>query len=214
MNSKVLLVSNSALVFLAFALGAFLYPALPDTVASHWNAAGEVNGYMEKFWGVFLLPSLMLGVFLLGMVLPLIDPLKKNIDAFRTYYDALWLVILLFLLYVHSLSLFWNIGYRFDFSLALVPAFAVFWMSLGVFLRHSRRNWFVGIRTPWTLSSDSVWEKTHIFAGRLFLMSGLLVSLGVVFPHYLFVFIFVPLMGTVLATVVYSYVAYRKESSQ
>jgi len=84
--------------------------------------------------------------------------------------------------YVYALSLLWNIGSRFDISRMLMPAIAVLWYVLGSVLQQSKRNWFMGIRTPWTLSNDVVWHKTHQLGGKLFKLSALIVLVSIFVP--------------------------------
>jgi uncharacterized membrane protein len=199
------------LVIVAFVAGAISYPYLPALIASHWNAIGEVNGYMSKFWGVFLVPVIMLGMFALYLVIPFIDPLKTNLKSFRDYYDGLWALLLVFMLYVFGLQLAWNLGARFDFGRALIPAFAILWYVLGIALGKVKRNWFMGIRTPWTLSSDVVWEKTHALGGKLFQLAAVLSLSGLFFRGGLVIFtILVPILVVAAVTVTYSYVVYRQ----
>ena len=203
------------LVLLSAVIGAVAYPALPDQIASHWNAAGEADGAMPKFWGVFLFPALM-GVLLIAYVaIPKIDPLRANIESFRTYYDKLWVAMFLFFFYIFGLMLAWNFGYRFNFTALMIPAMAFLWYSLGVLLEKSRRNWFVGIRTPWTLSSDAVWEKTHTLGGKLFRVAAMLGLAGFFFrdPNYAIALVAIPAAAIAAITIVYSYAAYRREET-
>ena len=211
LTPKISAVINLSLVVIAFVTGVVVYPHLPALVASHWNAAGDVNGYLGKFWGVFLLPIIMLGLLGLYLIIPKIDPLKANLKSFRNYYDGLWTLILAFMLYVFGLQLAWNLGARFDFGHALVPALAVLWYVTGVVLGKVKRNWFMGIRTPWTLSSDAVWDKTHAFGGKLFKIAAVISLLGIFFRGGLvIVMVIVPVLIVAVATVPYSYVVYRK----
>ena len=93
----------------------------------------------------------------------------------------------------------------------MVPALALLWYLLGVFLSKTKRNWFVGIRTPWTLSSDEVWDKTHALSAQLFKLVGILSLVGIFFSNAISIFfILVPAIGVTIAAVVYSYVAYRQ----
>ncbi|MEJ2568691.1 MAG: DUF1648 domain-containing protein, partial [candidate division WOR-3 bacterium] len=80
-----------ALLFLSFAITLYFYPQIPDKMATHWNAKGEVNGYMQKFWGTFLIPLILTGMVLLFVLIPIIDPLKENIKKFRKYYN--WFIV-------------------------------------------------------------------------------------------------------------------------
>ncbi len=200
------------LLALSFGAGVVLYPSLPDQVVSHWNAAGEADGMMGKFWGVFLFPIIMVALFGLYLLIPKIDPMRANIESFRKQYNAFWVFLFLFFTYVFGLTLAWNSGYVFDFTTWIIPAIAALFWFLGAFIKKSKRNFFVGIRTPWTLSSDTVWEKTHALGGKLFKLSASISLLGIfVGGDMAILFILVPVVVTVLVTVVYSYLEYRKE---
>ena len=85
------------IILLSFAIAIYIYPQMPDKMASHWNTKGEVDGYMSKLWGVFLMPVISIALFLMFILIPKIDPLKKNIDKFRKYYDGFIVLIILFL---------------------------------------------------------------------------------------------------------------------
>ncbi len=204
-----------AFIIGALAYGAYLYPALPDQLASHWGAAGDVNGTMPKFWGVLFAPLMALGLYLLfALVIPRIDPLRQNIAAFRPWYN--WFVVILtaFMAYVQVLTLVWNSGTHFNMAAALMPSVGVLIFCIGILLRHSKRNWFIGIRTPWTLSSDRVWDETHRLGATLFQISGVLIVLSIFVPQYTFAVTFASLIGTALVTVVYSYILFRREERQ
>jgi uncharacterized membrane protein len=211
MNTKTTNILMLLLVVGTIITGVILYPYLPAQVASHWNTAGEVNGYMGKFWGVFLVPLIMAGLFVLYAVIPRIDPMKENIASFRRYYNGFWVLISLFFVYVFALQLIYNLGVTFDFTYAMVPALAVLWYVLGAFMEKTKRNWFVGIRTPWTLSSDKVWDKTHALAGKLFKFAAVLSLSALLFKNDAVVFVLVgPAVVVALVTIVYSYVVYKK----
>ena len=214
MSSKITNFILPGVVLLVVLAGAITYPILPDQIASHWNAAGEADGYMDKFWGIFLLPLVMAGMYLFYFVIPKIDPLKKNIESFRPTYNTFWLWMFVFLLYIFGLSMVWNFGYRFNFTVAIVPAIAAFLYIIGVVLEKSKRNWFVGIRTPWTLSNDVVWDKTHKLGGRLFKVAAVISLLGLFLRGELPVLavLAAPVAIVAVVTIVYSYVEFRKNS--
>ena len=150
------------MIALALLVGIALWDQLPDPMASHWNANDQVDGYMSKFWGVFLLPLMTLGMFVLFMAVPNIDPLKANIAQFRETFNVFILLIIAFMLYIYGLTLAWSLGYQdFNMSTAMLPFMGVLFIAIGFMLRKAKRNFFIGIRTPWTLSSDTVWDKTH-----------------------------------------------------
>lgn len=202
---------SALIVGVAIFLSVVLYPHMPEMMASHWGVSGEVNGYMPKFWGLFLMPMVSLGMLGLFWFIPKIDPLKKNIDSFRAYYDEFVLVLLLFLFYMHGATLVWNLGIVFDMGIAVVAPIGLLFIFIGRILEHSKRNWFVGIRTPWTLSSDVVWDKTHAFGARLFRMAGFAILLSLLYPPALFPVVFISAIGASLVPIVYSYVLYRRE---
>ena len=145
------------------------------------------------------------------MAIPRIDPLKNNIEKFRKYYDGMVIVFGLYMLWIFLFTLLWNMGIMIGTELALSPAFAALFYYLGIMMENSKRNWFVGIRTPWTLSSDSVWEKTHRIGGRLFKACGLIALAGIFFPSLFIYFILIPVLFTAGYTIIYSYVEYGKE---
>jgi uncharacterized membrane protein len=154
MSTRLTLVLSLVSVLLALSLSLVFWPRLPDPMASHWSAAGEVDGYMPRFWGVALMPLVTLAMLGLFLLVPQIDPLRSNIQAFRPIYNLFIFFVILFLLYVHLLTLLWNVGYRLAIDRALPPALGLLFLLIAYLLRHARRNWFIGIRTPWTLSSD------------------------------------------------------------
>lgn len=206
-KSKIIIL---AIIFLSFIVGIYLYPQMPDKMASHWNTQGEVNGYMPKFWGLFLMPLISLSLFFLFILLPKIDPLKENIEKFRKHFDGFLILIFFFLFYVHLLTIFWNMGIVFNMNRVLIPALGILFFYCGILIENAKRNWFVGIRTPWTLSSDIVWEKTHKVGGKLFKIAGVIAVSGIIFPNYAFFFIIIPILLVAVYTVLYSYLEYRK----
>ncbi len=142
--------------------------------------------------------------------IPRIDPLKKNIEKFRGYFENLILVIILFLFYIYSLTLLWNLNYRFDMTAAIIPAIGLFIFYTGTVLERAKRNWFIGIRTPWTLSSDEVWDKTNKLGGKIFKAVGIISLLGIVFADYAIYIFLAPLLSGVFYVMVYSYFEYQK----
>ena len=170
------------LILISFGLGTYFFPQMSDKMASHWNFRGEVDDYLPKFWGLFLMPVVSLGLFLLFLLIPKIDPLKANIEKFRKYFDGFIVLIMVFLFYIYLLSIVWNLGKRFDMSRMMIPALGILFYYCGILIENAKRNWFIGIRTPWTLSNEKVWERTHKIGGKLFKIAGLIAFLGILFP--------------------------------
>ena len=202
------------LILISFGIGAYFSPQMPEKMASHWNTKGEVDGYMSKFWGLFLMPIILLGLFLLYVLIPKIDPLKENIAKFRKYFDGFIVLITLFLFYIYLLSIAWNLGKRFNMGQMMMPALGMLFYYCGILTENAKRNWFIGIKTPWTLSSERVWDKTHKIGGKLFKAAGLIAFLGIFFPNYAFYFILVPALLVAFYTIIYSYFEYQKETKR
>jgi len=199
------------ILVLTFAVGIIAYPFMPDLMASHWGFSGEVNGYMPKIWGLFLVPVISAGLALLLLFIPRLDPLRENIEKFRETYELFIIVMLLFLLYLQVLTITWNLGIRFNITQLLSPAMAALFYACGILIGKAKRNWFIGIRTPWTLSSDRVWDKTHAIGGRLFKIAGVLALGGILLPGLAWLFLLGPVLLISVYLVVYSYLEFRKE---
>jgi uncharacterized membrane protein len=200
------------LVILAsFAVSIFFYPQMPNEMASHWNAQGEVDGYTSRFWETFLLPFTMIILALFFAIIPKIDPLKENIEKFRKYFDGFIILFLVFMLLVHFQIILWNFGIQISPNTIMPIAIGFLFFYIGILLKNAKRNWFIGIRTPWTLSSENVWNKTHKIGAKLFKIAGIISIIGVFFQSYSIFFILIPTFFTAFYLIVYSYFEYQKE---
>jgi uncharacterized membrane protein len=198
-------------LIITFAITIAVYPAAPDSIVSHWNAAGEANGSMSKFWGLFLIPLIMTAFVALFALLPRIDPYKKNYEKFRDYYEGFILVFVFFMLAIQVQIILWSLGYQISPNLTFPLLIGILFIYIGFLLGHAEQNWFVGIRTPWTLSSKTVWKKTHEIGGKLFIIAGVISFVGIVAGAYALWFVLVPVFAVAVFTVVYSYIEYQKE---
>jgi len=152
--------------------------------------------------------SLLLLLFFVAI--PRIDPLKANIEKFRRYYDGFIVLCTIFFLYLHVLTILVNLGLTFEMNQALALAMGLLFFAAGVMMENAKRNWFIGIRTPWTLSNDAVWEKTHRLGGRLFRFAGLVACLGILLPKYALLFIMGPVLLVSAYATVYSYQEFHR----
>ena len=123
-------------------------------------------------------------------------------------------LFLAFMVYVQLLTIYFNLGHEFSMTQAMVPALGFLFIVLGFFLRKAKRNWFFGIRTPWTLSSENVWQKTHELGSKLFIISGAIALLGIIFPEIGIWLVLAPVLISTVALVVYSFLEYGKEKNQ
>ena len=204
-------IAISGLVLLSFILSIYFYPQVPEQMATHWNSQGEVDGYMSKLWGLFFMPLVITGLVIMLMVIPRIDPKKENIVKFREYYDGFIVILILFMVAVHLQILLWNTGIKISPNAVLPLGIGLLFYYIGILTENAERNWFIGIRTPWTLSSDRVWKRTNRLAGKLFRIAGIAAIFGAFFPEFAIYFILVPVIFVAGFTVVYSYIEYQKE---
>jgi len=207
-KSEILIVG---IALLSFAIGVYYYPQMPEQMASHWNAKGQVDDYLSKFWGLFLIPIALVPLALFFIVFPRIDPLRENIEKFRRYYDGFVILFMVFMVFVYFQTILWNIGIKLSPNLFLPIGAGIMFIGTGILVENTKQNWFIGIRTPWTMSSESVWDKTHRMAGKLFKIAGVIAIVGILFQSYAVYFVLVPAILVAVYTVGYSYFEYKKE---
>jgi uncharacterized membrane protein len=202
-------ISSLVLIFIAFAAAAALYSRLPEAMPTHWDASGIADGFTPKPWGPFVLPLAMLGTFALLSVLPLISPRGYDIARFRGVFDVVSLSLVGFLFLVHVLALMQGLGFEVPMRSSIGAGAGLLIVVVGNFMGKMRRNFFIGIRTPWTLASEEVWLRTHRLGGKTFVMGGALMAAEALFGAG---------SAAVLTTlgiaagipVVYSFVIYRR----
>ena len=195
---------------LMLAAGLFFAPQLPQQMPSHWNAAGEVDGYMDKGAHVYGFPIATLLLGLLLVYIPEIDPLKRNVEKFRKEYDLFTAFFAAFMAFIYAITLAWGLGHEFPMNLAVLPAIAALMYLSGQLMEKSKRNWFIGVKTPWTLSSDRVWRKTHDLAAKMF-KGFAFAFLALLFYPQAALAVTLVLLGGVAIIIVYSYLAYKEE---
>lgn len=202
------------------ALGLFLFmlgvtfhgfTQIDGDVAVHFDSDGEPDRSTDKFEGLAVLPVISLGIFLLLKFIPRIDPLGENVSEFRPALNWLAVFTVGFLAYIQCVVVAWNLGFGFDVSRAVVPAIGAMYYALGLLFERAERNWFVGLRTPWTLSSDDVWRRTHQMTAPLLKFSSVFVLGSLVFPDLMVYFVVVPAAAVALFSTVYSYRLYSEK---
>lgn len=195
------------------AFTAAVYTRLPARIATHWNLAGEPDGWSGRA-GAWLLPAVALGTWALLMVVPRIDPRRENYARFRGTYLLVVNLTLLFLGVLHIVTLGYALGWPVEVDRLVNAMLGVLFVGMGNVLPRVRPNWFLGIRTPWTLESNRVWRETHRMGGRVFVAGGGLLLLLALLPGTVSEWLLLPvLLGTALLPVAYSYVAWRRERS-
>lgn len=196
----------AAMVTASFLVG----PRLPEQMVTHWNAAGQPDGTMSKPGGQYLVPLLTLGTVAVLFVSPRIDPDQEHIAAFRPLYNDFVVLLTVFLAVTQGVVLAVNLGYDVPVSTVVYVGVGMLVFGTGSLLGRARQNWTVGIRTPWTLRDERVWDRTHAVGARLFKLAGLLAVAGAFVPAYGIVLVIVPLIGSSVALVAYSYYLYEQ----
>ena len=210
MSTKLSITVIAILILIGLAISVAVYPHLPEQVASHWNANDQVNGYMSRFWGVALMPLITIGMALLFLAIPTIDPLKENIAKFRDAFNTFIVLMVAFMLYMHILTLVYNLGYTFRISQAMIPGMGLILVFAGIMMGKAKRNYFIGIRTPWTLANETVWDETHKLGGKMFIGAGVLSLFSLLFGENGFWLMMVLIAVAALVPVVYSYILFAR----
>ena len=180
-----------------------VYPRLPEQVPTHWSISGEVNGWSNRLFGAWMMPLIMAVIWLFMRAIPHIDPRKANYEKFSGMYDALVILILTFMLLMHVVILLSATGTVIRMNRVVMPAVGIFIAIMGVLLPRTHPNWFVGFRTPWTLTSDLSWERTHKAGGALFIA-----------PERAIWVLVVATLGVVAFLFIYSYQVWKQDPSK
>ena len=197
------------LVVAAFVLVGVKYPGLPDPMPSHWNAAGNVDGWLPKSWGAFLVPIVMAVIWLSFLVLPKISPRGFEMEPFLRAWGILKVTMLALVFFIGVLVLNAAATGGQLSPKAMLSSIGVLFVVIGNLLGKVTRNFFVGIRTPWTLANEEVWYRTHRLGGKLFVLAGFfVVAMALAGMSVWPIFVSIAVAGIV--PVVYSYVIYRR----
>lgn len=198
------------IVALTLVVTALAYPSLPDRLAIHFDAGGQPDSIVAKPLALAIMPAIALGFVGLFKVLPRIDPLGENFADFQRYYDLVAVLAVAIMASVQGVVIAWNLGVDFAVGQAIVPVLAVTYYVVGVVIENAEQNWFVGIRTPWTLSNETVWRQTHDRTAVLFKLAGLVTLLAIPFPGQFLAIAVAPIAVAALVATVYSFVVYRR----
>jgi len=202
-------VMGVGLILIVLALTALAYTHLPNSIPTHWDAHGNVNGWSEK-WTLFVIePGMMTVILLIFLALPWLSPKHFEVDSFRSTYSYIMVIILAMLAYVHALVLAAGLSWRIDVGRAIEGGVCLLFALLGNVLGKVRRNFYVGIRTPWTLANEQVWNATHRLGAKTFFAGGLLGLIAVILgaPFWLPI---TAIMAAALIPVIYSLTFYKQ----
>lgn len=203
-------------VVATLAASLILYPQMPEKIPTHWNIHGEIDGYGQKEWAAFLMPAILAGLLLLFWAIPYLSPKHFEVDTFRSTYWFIIFVISVMMAFIHGLTLWAALADQdkpVDITRLLLAGLLIMFALIGNVMGKVRRNFFVGIRTPWTIANERVWNDTHRLAGRLFVGGGILGLLAVFLPipvPAVTIAVIVLIFGASLGPAVYSLVLYKR----
>jgi len=198
-------------IFIAItgATAAFLYPSLPEQIPTHWNFEGEVDDYTAKPWGVIIMPLAAVSVFVIMKLIPLISPKGFRTDQFTGVLNIFMVALVGFMSGVGLLVLLEASGRDVHINEMIYAGIGLLLIVMGNYLGKLRKNFFLGVRTPWTLASDEVWSRTHRLSGWLFVLIGffLFIQAFIRFPAQ---WVIGAIVVVALVPIIYSYVLYRQ----
>ena len=204
-NWKTLLVT-SVVILLPILAGLILWNQLPDQIPSHWNASGEIDGWSSKPFAVFGMPLILLAAQWLCVLGTAADPKKKNHPE-KILHLVLWIIPVLSAV-LHVITYCVALGKEVRMEVVMPILIGLVLTVVGNYLPKCKQNYTIGIKIPWTLSSEENWNKTHRFAGRLWTVCGLAIMLTGFFGGF---WVFLPIvLLMVLAPTIYSYMLHRK----
>lgn len=191
---------NLILMTAMFITAAIAWPGAPDSIPVHWDISGQVDGYGGKFEGLLLLPLMTIGIYLMLLFIPRIDPKRANYDRFGNVYRVIRTLLVVFMALLYGVIIAFINGISIDVGRVIPVMVGILLAVLGNYFGKLKPTWFVGIRTPWTLTSELSWTKTHKLGGKLFVVFGILLALaGILGQNWLFLVI----MGLFLASIVF-----------
>ena len=200
------------LIAVALAASLWTWPRLPDTLPTHWDSSGRVDGTSSKPFALFLIPSIAAALAVALQLLPRIDPRQANYEKFRSSYDLMVTLTVATLVAIHLATIASALGWPIPVTKIVAASVGVLLVAVGNVLPRARPNFFFGIRTPWTLSSDSVWMRTHRVGGYALVAGGLLqIVVAILGEAGAGIWPVAVILAISIGLVAYSYLLWRRE---
>lgn len=203
---KKMFVFTSIITLLPILIGLLLWKQLPDSLATHFGADNQPDGYCSKAFAVFGLPIILLLFHFLCVAVTNIDPKAKNINQ-KIFRVVLWICPLVSLVVCNTIYLF-NLGYQLNIEFLCGLLVGVLYLILGNFIPKIKPNYSIGIRVPWALFDSDNWYHTHRFGGKCMVISGIVMILTSPFQN-IWILLVLCIIPCILP-VIYSYLYYRK----
>lgn len=201
---------------LALVIALVSLPFLPEQLPIHFDSQGQVDNYAGK-WSIFIAPAVILLLLFMAEILRKIDPKAKNYQQFESYYYDIHFAVSLLMLFIEVYILLFVSGLEWGINQLIYPAAALLFIFLGNILPKLKHNYFIGIRTSWTIASEKVWYLTHRFAGKVFVIGGIAILISnFFFISYITLIFFIIVTIMVLLSVfssLYYFKKYEKTSN-
>lgn len=188
-----------------------MFSNMPERIPIHWNFKGEIDNWESSLNHVLIMNIVIIGIYLLFIFLPYIDPRKKRYEQFKKIYHIFKNIILVFMVGIFFLTNLNAMSYNININVCIPLAVGILFIIIGNYMGKIKTNWFMGIRTPWTLSSEEAWNKTHRLGGKLFILSGFLIAIDGLLPINYRMPVFILAIAIILiGTFLGSYLIYLK----
>lgn len=203
------------LVALMFIAGVVLYPSLPNMIPTHWGFEGQPNQWSSKTWGTWIIPTMSFVFLILFPLLPKLDPKRENYKNFKKSWDVIQTSLVAMMAYMYAVTMYVTFYPEYNnlVGRAVMIGIGILFVVLGNVMGKVRQNYFVGLKTPWTLEDPGVWQKSQRFAGWMFVFAGLVFIIEAITWFAVMYVFFVVIAATVIAPIVYSYLLSRKKKN-
>jgi uncharacterized membrane protein len=193
----------------------YFYAHFPERVPIHWNFQGQADNYGSPFFAAFFFPALLVFLYILFLTIPYADPKRDRYSEFTGVYHIFKGMIIFIMAAIYFIASLNGLGFNIPIGLFVPSLIGLMFIVMGALMPRIKPNWFMGIRTPWTMSNEEVWRKTHVFGGKVFILSGILFALTPFFPASFRAPAFIAFIVFMLfGTIGYSYYAYREEGKK
>lgn len=219
MDRRGLVIFTAVVVGAMLLLSGWAWLQLPADaqVPIHWGADGQVNGYAGKTIGLLLLPLITVAVGATFWAIPIIEPRRANIEKSGKAYAAIWIAVVALMAVIQAVIVAAAMGSAFDTTSVVFVGLGVLFIVIGNYLPKVRPNYLMGIRTPWTLTSDLSWDRTHRVGGRLFVLEGIVfILLGAIrpTPEVVFTVLVVGIVVMLVVLFAYSYRVWKADPAR
>lgn len=212
-ENKKKLIITSIVILLPILIGLILWNKLPDQVPTHWNSAGEVDGWSSKVFAVFGLPIVLFAVHWMCILVTSVDPKKQNIEG-KVLWIVFWICPIISLL-VGMLSYGAALGVEFKVDKIMLAIMGIMFIVIGNYLPKCKQSYTVGIKLPWTLNDEENWNRTHRMGGKIWVISGIILLLSMLLPTSAMAIVVLAVVGvSVLVPTVYSYLLFREKEKR